>query len=136
MKHLIILISFLFMGCGVDEITFLRSDNFFYESRVVSMDADGDFIKETTAIWYKKGDPIVFACFWKSWVVEDGMEDYAYMLAVDFGKDGWYEFALYDLDKNGSLESLDCFVDCDSLFDALQGRNNNIVQHRAGAYGL
>ncbi len=124
------------ISCGVNEITFLRTKHFFEESRVVSMDFDGDSIKESTAIWYKKSDPILFACFWKSWVVEDGMEDYAYLLALDFGKDGKYEVALYDLDGDGILETPEWFVDPDSLFDALQGGDNNIIQHGAGYKGL
>ncbi len=126
----------LAISCRDNEITFLRSAYFFDESRVVSMDFDGDLINETTAIWYKKYDPILFACFWKPWVVEDGMEDYAYLLAVDFGKDGKYEVVLYDLDGDGVLETPEWFVDPDSLYDALQGRDNNIVQHGADAYGL
>ena len=129
------------MGCSDDEVTFLRSNNFDYESRAKDADIDGDGIIETTEIWYYKNTSILYACFWKKWVVEDGMEDYAYILGIDLGADGYYEIALYDFTRDGKLESIQCFnkgipIDCDSFFDDLQGRNDNLIQLGAGYHSL
>jgi len=117
------LIPIIFVACFICSTTLLKDENGFSfkrtdysagESFHAESDVDKDGTYETVTVIYNNDikAPVLMARFWK-----DDSLGRAYMLYVDFDRNGVFDVCIPDTDQDGylDLDEAICYENCESI---------------------